>query len=381
MRTNTTVIIAIACLCVTSCTSQDQPRAPDLQAKAKGLCSEGRFDLAEALYKEILAEDEKKTGPDDVSLTPLLDEMAGVAEINRNRTLAISLYERSLLIKEKAYGKTDKRVAFALIQLGKAKFRDDQPGKDVCACFERAVDILEKVVPPDPVSLSAALEKLGLQHSKDGSFAEAKTVLLRCLEIREKSLGGHDSTVTATLNNLAILHETQGQFAQAESFYTRALAVEEKALGPDNVLLVACLNHLAYNYGQQGLDEKALLLYQRALLLSEKAYGPDDMRISPCLKSLADTWTRLRKFTKAEALYLRCLDIYTKALPKGSYDFYDHSETVLLDLAEMYEATGKHDKASDARSQAEKMRQQAKAALDRDNISSTRPAESRASHR
>jgi len=58
--------------------------------------------------------------------------------------------------------------------------------------------------------------------------AEARPLMVRCLEIREKELGPDDVLVATTAGSLGNIYDDLGDYATAESLYLRELKIKRK---------------------------------------------------------------------------------------------------------------------------------------------------------
>ena len=78
-----------------------------------------------------------------------------------------------------------------------------------------------------------------------GAYDKALPLYQRALQIVEKVLGPEHPRTATSLNNLALQYKTLGAYDQALPLYQRALAIREKALGPEHPDTAVSLNNLA----------------------------------------------------------------------------------------------------------------------------------------
>src|SRR5262249_40223739 len=76
------------------------------------------------------------------------------------------------------------------------------------------------------------LFKKAIDLRNAGKYDEALPYFESALEIRERMLGPDHLDVSQAINGLALLHYYRGEYSKAEPLYQRALAIQEKALGP-----------------------------------------------------------------------------------------------------------------------------------------------------
>ncbi len=232
--------------------------------------SQGRYEEAEALYKEALALSEKTLGPNHPIVVTILNSLATLYRNQGQYAKAEVLYQQALALSEKTLGSDD----------------------------TAAVTILNS---------------LGILYRNQMRYEEAEALFQRALALSEKS-PALDSITVSTLNSLATLYRNQGQYAKAEALYQQALALSEKTLGPNHPIVVPIFLNLARIYQEQKQHTKAEALYKEALALSEKVLGPDHPTVVTILFTLARMYRNQERFAEAEALYQQALALSEKKL-------------------------------------------------------------------
>jgi tetratricopeptide (TPR) repeat protein len=94
--------------------------------------------------------------------------------------------------------------------------------------YQRSLVIQEKALGPEHPHSATGLNNLAELYSSQGQSARAEPLYQRSLAIREKALGPEHPAVAASLNNLAGFYLAQGQSARAEPLYQRSLAIRER---------------------------------------------------------------------------------------------------------------------------------------------------------
>src|ERR1044071_7314117 len=134
---------------------------------------------------------------------------------------------------------------------------------------------------------ASALSLSVVKLFKQGKFDEAIPLAKRALEIRERLLPPNDPEVLTALGNLGNLYNAKGDYGSAKKSFERLLPMQEKQFGPTNVALASTLDRLAVLYYRDRSVGKAEDAYQRALALRESAFGPDHVEVAQSLFSLA----------------------------------------------------------------------------------------------
>jgi tetratricopeptide (TPR) repeat protein len=237
------------------------------------------------------------------------------------------LYERALMISEKAWGPGHYMTRTILNQLG-LLFQAQGNLKDAKPLFERVLAANEEVLGSEDFFTVTTRNNLATVLHAQGDLEGARLLLERVLATREKKLGEHSYTA-GTLDFLAAVLQDQGDPAGAVALSERALAMREKVLGPDHLHTAASLNTLARLVRAQGDLLRARLLLERALAIHEKVIGPEHPDTATSLNNLGQLIAAQDDLAKALPLLERALAIREKALG------LEHPDTVTLrnDLA------------------------------------------------
>jgi CHAT domain-containing protein/tetratricopeptide (TPR) repeat protein len=100
------------------------------------------------------------------------------------------------------------------------------------ARIERALQLLDGLAEPEPVSRARYLGNLATTQLLLRKNEEAKGNLTKALEIHDTKLGGNDPTLSTVLLPLAELSLSGRQYAEAEKYALRAIAAREPVYGP-----------------------------------------------------------------------------------------------------------------------------------------------------
>lgn len=226
---------------------------------------------------------------------------------------AIELAKSALRIVQTEYTKSDTAVASVLDVLGTC-YRMDGDFQQAESCYERALDIREKVLGPDHLQVANSLHNLGILRYNQSRYAEADSIHHRALKIREQYYGYRHPEVARSLNALGVLYWAQGQYDLAEDYYKRSLAIWKETLGPNHRRVADCLNNLGNLYWQQGRYGDAEIQYRLSLNILIDTLGEDHPDVARGLNNLAILYRKQGRYNDAEPLYRQALDIWTKTL-------------------------------------------------------------------
>ena len=314
--------------------------ARDLHAQSRSLYRAGKYDEAQPLSERALAIREKASGPNDLDLASILDQLAILFSVKADYAKAEPLFQRALKIREIQHGANHPDVAYSLNNL--ALFYQMQGDYEQAeSLFQRAADGFEKALGPEHPTLAHPLNNLGVLYLYKGDYVSAEQFFRRSLTIREKLLGLEHIDVAQSVGNLAIVYVETARYAEAEQAYQRALLIREKVQGPEHPELFNTLNNFAGLYRLKGDYKKAEPLLLRALAIYRKAFNENHPNVARALDRLAVFYTVKNEYSKAEPLFRQALSIREQALGP------DHFETAdsLQSLAVFHSVIGEYTKA------------------------------------
>ena len=300
----------------------------------------GQYAEALPLYRQVLAERERRTGSESADSAISLNDIAKTLARLGQYDAALTFYQRALAIAERVLGAEHATTGIRLNNLAQHYGAMGQYARAEPLLL-RALRVVEKTQGAAHPDTATALNNLAALYQAMGLYAKAEPLLLRALAIDEKTQGPDHPDTGDSLNNLAALYQSMGQYAKAEPLLVRALAIAEKAHGPDHPEISIRLNNLAGLYQAMGLYARAEPLYLRALAIDEKTRGPDHPDTGATQNNLAALYEAMGHYARAEPLYLRALAITEKT--RGA----EHPATGirLNNLAALYQAMGQYAKA------------------------------------
>jgi tetratricopeptide (TPR) repeat protein len=151
---------------------------------------------------------------------------------------------------------------------------------------------------------------LGSIYLEQDKFVEAETILIRVAEYHRSAAARH----------LAFLYSTQGQYARAEPLFLEALEVVRGFQGEENWEHVETMMQLGEMYRRQHKNDQAKNLLSKALALGQRVFGEAHWMTPRSRESLATVYLEQGKYAEAEALLHEGLRIRegVKDLPENS---------------------------------------------------------------
>jgi tetratricopeptide (TPR) repeat protein len=243
-----------------------------------------------------------RRGPDDASVSDLLDRAGSYFFGRAAYSQAEPLLRGALAIREKVLGPEHPDKASSLNNLASLLLEAQGDLAGARPLYERALAIREKVLGPEHPRTASSLNNLALLLKDQGDLAGARPLHERALAIREKALGPEHPHTATSFGNLANLLHAQGDLAGARQLYERALAIREKALGPEHPNTNAARGNLARLLLLIGHPTEALALGETALAAHDKVLGRDHTWTKESASVTADALDALGRTDEAKAL-------------------------------------------------------------------------------
>ncbi len=292
---------------------------PDLPSQARlgraeALASLDRMPQARALIATTLADEQRRTGSDSMTVARAL-EMAGLTEqFAANYPQARQYYERALAIRLKRGGPLHPKVSDDLNQLGTTAYLAGQPALAE-NYWRRSLALDTKVLGPDHPELGATLNNLARVLLEQRKFAAAEPLLQRSAATNIRQRGPLHPDLSFILPNLAIAEAGLGKFAQAEANLQRGLVAanthKHRNRGP-------ILADLASLHCRRGDYAGAAAMLDKAEPLMRADYPDDTWRLAWVQNVRGDCLARQGRLTEARRLLQQSAVTIAKRWPATS---------------------------------------------------------------
>jgi tetratricopeptide (TPR) repeat protein len=184
-----------------------------------------------------------------------------------NLSLAERLFTAALNVKSTVLGAHHLSLANSYDSLGVlALTRKDY--EEAEANLKDALDITERIQPPENYQVYARLDKLGKCLLQENKLAEAEALYLRAQDFWKAapSKNGNEARAAFALANI---YAQEKKYAEAAPLFEEALQLAEQNSGPDSVALVPYLDRYAYVLYYLGMREQTDELRARAQAITE----------------------------------------------------------------------------------------------------------------
>ncbi|MBI4479233.1 MAG: tetratricopeptide repeat protein, partial [Acidobacteria bacterium] len=219
----------------------DQRLANTLTLMAALQRSQGNFEEAEAAYLQLITVLERGQGPDSPSVANALDTLAAFHQEEHNIRQEVEGAQQQEHAEEEDQSHTPGQAA------GQAHEHDVHL-EAAAKLLQRSLAIREKAFGMDDASVDASVNRLAVVYDAQAHYPQVEVLLRRSLETRERVFGKQAPEVASSLYNLGVLAQKQGQLAEAESLLKRSWQIREQHFGLQDLELERSLGALASLY-------------------------------------------------------------------------------------------------------------------------------------
>lgn len=242
-----------------------------LSALAKANLTTKNFQEAESLLRRTLQIQLDADRRDSSDIIATLNYLAFAYMGQERFADAERSFEMALQFGDPVLGPKDRNIRQTLKGLGRMYIRQEkyEEAKHIYEFLSTyllsQVEIAEDVEP---------LVDLGFIYLREGSYAEAESVLLRALNALPSSRRA-DSEAARLFTYLAYAYMSRGRYEDAERSVKDALAIQEPLLGPGHLDVAESLRILAMILRSTGRQEEAVGVEKRAARIASLGQSSD----------------------------------------------------------------------------------------------------------
>jgi serine/threonine protein kinase/tetratricopeptide (TPR) repeat protein len=279
----------------------------------------GEFEPAERLFLEALSI--RRSGvaavkDDQVGFAATLNQLAWLYYVRKDFDKGLPLAHEALAMQETMPDR-DTRVYATSLHTVASILDESGDHAQAATYFERTLEVREKAFGPESVEVARSLNSLGVVHQAMGDYKGSRDYYERALALVPKTIGEDHPHAMMWLNNLGSLLYDMGEFEEARKIHEKCLAQREHVLGPDHPDVAQSLENIASSDRELGVPGDAVPLGRRAAAIFQKAYGDDSLDYMDALQVLADALAQGGGEKEAGDLYARIIATSEKHAGNG----------------------------------------------------------------
>jgi serine/threonine protein kinase/lipopolysaccharide biosynthesis regulator YciM len=270
----------------------------------------GPFSEAQASLEESLRVRKEAFGEDSPASREtwgnLADVFYNMSEFQRSSEAA----RKALALTEAHVSEDDVEISRRLSALaGSLAASGDTEG--ALAAIRRAITLDRKYNRSNTLGAAARAQTLGSILRQKGDYHEALPYLRESVEVQRRL--APPLSMTSALNELGMTLNLAGEHAEAEKTLRQAVATAKQVFGEDHVNIAMISVNVAYALADLGKLNESEALAKEAMRIFEKAMGPDHPRRNDMLMCLAETYSRQNRVEEARKALVEARSIALKA--------------------------------------------------------------------
>ncbi len=206
----------------------------------------------------------------------------------------------------------------------------------------QGLNIRKVVLPEQHPDLATSLNNVGLTYGELDDQDKALEYQIQALDIRKAVLPEQHPSLARSLNDVGFTYGKLGNHNKALEYLMQALNLRKVVLSEQHPDLAFSLNNVGFIYGELGDQDKALEYQIQALNIRKAVlpeYHPD---IAWSYKTIGYTHLQKKALKKAKKHTKKALKLIKKSL----LDHHPYQNKISNQLADIYEAMDKTEKAA-----------------------------------
>jgi serine/threonine-protein kinase len=191
---------------------------------------------------------------------------------------------------------------------------------DARAHLERARSLARKELGDQHPRVASITHDLATTVYRQGTYAEAESLLREALAVRELTRGADSTEVANTVEALGVTLLAEDRLAEARPLLERAITILEARLGPTNTDVANAYNDIGGAYHRAGDYAAALANAEHVLAIREATLGPDHPDVGESLVNTAIELKALGKWERVFPSYKRAIAIFETSYGAGSIE-------------------------------------------------------------
>ena len=324
----------------------DATLARALRELAWALYLQGNAADAESAAREAYGLYARQPNPPDKELADCLSTLGGILLDKADLAGAARAYEEALTLRRRAYGPSHPRTVSASANLAAVWIAQGELAKAEAA-YREIVALDRQQLGPDHPSLGNSLSNLGAILYLQKKYYEAENYYRQALAIDRRAMGARHPDVATNLTNIGQALTMQRKYAEAEAVLGESIAIKRESMGGDHPDVALTMTFLADCFCRSGKAPEAEQTARAALKINTDRLGKDHPRTKESEGALGCAMVRSGRYGEAEPYMLS----FAAALEQNTRREGDPRE-VAQQIADMYTAWGKPDKAAEWRKKA-----------------------------
>ena len=241
----------------------------------------GKYDLAEKMYRRLLAE----LSPNDPSLSDVYYSFGALTADKGEYDSSLQWFNKSLEIKMQTNSSDYVNIGNLYNWIGEV-YRVKGNQNTAMEYYNKAVELFRQAHDENHPDMAWFYNNMAIVYDAEKKYSEALEHYRKSLNIREKNLPSDHPDIARTYNNIGNVHYSLGQYDVAMEHHERSLKIRLKSLPPQHPDIARSYNSVGLVHEVKKEWKPALTCYQKAAIIyhqSLPSQHPDVIRIEKIL--------------------------------------------------------------------------------------------------
>ncbi len=221
--------------------------------------------------------------------------------------LSLGLDAEKAAIKD--YEKESEQHARAINDLA-TLYKQKAQYKDAELLYNKSLEIRKKLFGKSHPAVAVSLNNLASVYHLQGQYEIAEPLYQQAIEINRNELGENNPATANNLNNLADLYRLQRQYDKAEPLLKSAIKNHRNTFGDRHPSTATSLNNLALLYDDMKRYKESEELYDESLTICREVLGDNHPDTANSFNNLGGLYFIQGQYAKAEPLCRKGLEIF-----------------------------------------------------------------------
>ena len=242
----------------------------------------GKYDLAEKMYRRLLAE----LSPNDPSLFDLYYSLGLVTGDKGEYDSSLQWFQKTLEIYMRTNPSDYVNIGRLHNSIGE-NYRQKGDNDKALKCYKKAIELYRQAHDENHSDMSSFYNNMAIVYRVEKKYSEALEYYRKSLNIDEKNLPFDHPSIAATYSNIGNVHCNLGQYDVAIEHYELSLKILLKSLPPRHPDIATSYGNIGLVHETKKEWKQALIYYQKAATIyhhSLPAKHPDVIQIEKDIK-------------------------------------------------------------------------------------------------
>ena len=180
--------------------------------------------------------------------------------------------------------------------------------------YEKALEIKEKLHPPNHHSFTISYNDLGSVYEKMEEYTKALLYYEQALDIEKTMSSTDEMSIASCFSKIGSVYEKIQDYSKALQFHQDALQIRQK-INPPTPHLAYCYQNLASVYEKLGDYSEALSSHKKCLSIQQEILHSHHSDIAQSYSNIGRLYGIMRQYTNAQPFHQKAVDIGKRSLP------------------------------------------------------------------